>query len=249
LILVYIYDGSFEGLLTSVYYAYYSKDKPEEIISCSDFVYNMLYNCRHIETERDKADKVLTAISMKISESALHNIFYVFLSAVPGSDTLIYKYIRLGFKLGSKVDLHLHDDIVHEVHKICRKVTLETHQMLGFVRFKDVGNNIFYSCIEPDHNIVALLAPHFKARLSDQRWIIHDIRRELAVMYNGLEWITTYFTREEGKKLTTAADTYYEVLWREYFDSMPIEERINPKQQSRMMPRRYWKHLTEFQNR
>ena len=38
----------------------------------------------------------------------------------------------------------------------------------------------------------------------------------------------------------------FEDLWKQFYKSVNIEERKNPKCQKRMMPTRYWKHLTEM---
>jgi probable DNA metabolism protein len=249
MITVYTYDNTFEGFLTCVYESYYFKEKPEEIISMSDYVPNLIYNTIIIQTDTVKSDKVISAISEKISSAALRSIFYVYISSIPGSDTLLYKYIRLGFKLGKDIDLYLHNDIVLNIHKIIRKVTIESHNMLGFIRFKEIGPNMFYASIEPDHNILSLLAPHFSQRLASQNWIIHDLKREAAAFYNCKEWIITEFKREEAKAFESLENSNtYEVLWREYFNSIAIKERKNPRLQSRLMPRRYWNHLTEFEN-
>lgn len=249
MITVYTYDNTFEGFFTCVYESYYLKEKPEEIISINDYVPNLIYNTINIQTDTDKSDKVISAISKKISSTSLRNMFYVYISSIPGSDTLLYKYIRLGFKLGKDIDLHLHNDIVLNIHKIIRKVTIESHNMLGFIRFKEIGPNMFYASIEPDHNILSLLAPHFSQRLSSQNWIIHDLKREAAAFYNCKEWIITEFKIEEAKRFESSENSnIYEVLWREYFNSIAIKERKNPRLQSRLMPRRYWNHLTEFEN-
>jgi probable DNA metabolism protein len=248
MITVYTYDNSFEGFLTCIYESYYGKEKPEEILSKNDYVPNLIYNTINIETDTAKSDKVISAISKKISSTSLRNIFYVYISSVPGSDTLLYKYIRLGFKLGKDVDIHLHNDIVLDIHRIIRKVTFESHNMLGFVRFKEIGPNMYYASIEPDHNILSLLAPHFSQRLPSQNWIIHDLKREVAAFYNCEEWIIAEFKREEAKRFEDSNHSnIYEVLWREYFNSTAIKERKNPRLQSRLMPRRYWNHLTEFE--
>ena len=37
----------------------------------------------------------------------------------------------------------------------------------------------------------------------------------------------------------------FEDLWRNYFKSTTIKERINLKLQKRSMPKRYWNNLTE----
>jgi hypothetical protein len=36
-------------------------------------------------------------------------------------------------------------------------------------------------------------------------------------------------------------------LWRSYYDTIAIRERLNPKKQRQDMPVKYWKYLTEMQ--
>lgn len=242
----YVYDGSFHGLLTSVYEAYYTRNKPEDIVRKEDFIFTLLTEPIFITTDEVKASKVYTAIKNKISEEALQNIFYAYLSEVEHSSFLIYEYIKLGFKLGSKVDLYLHNDTVLKIDNICKKVTNEAHRMVGFVRFDCINNNLYYSAIEPDHNILTLIAPHFAERLSNEKWIIHDLKRELAAMYNGSQWVISPLSKEQGEALSLSIENeFYQKLWIDYFNNIAVENRINPKLQKMHMPKRYWKHLTE----
>jgi probable DNA metabolism protein len=242
----YIFDGSFEGLLTSIYEAYYRNDKPEEIVPEWQFVPTLLSEPVYIKTDNEKSTKVYDAIKSKISKSSLSLIYHVYLSELQGSCSLVYEYIKQGFKLGKDVDLHLHKDCVLEVHNINKKVTYECHRMLGFVRFKSV-DNMFYSSIEPDHNILGLIASHFAERLPNENWIIHDLRRDLAVFYNTKEWIVTPLAKEKVEDFFIAEDSeLYETLWKEFFKTIAVEDRINPRLQKQMMPARYWKHLTEI---
>lgn len=253
--LILVYDNSFEGLLTSIYDAYYSDIKPDEIVRDSLYEPNLLTEPKYIETNIDKYKKVYTAIQKKISFEALSNIFYAYLSDLKDIDTCIYNYIKLGFKLSKELTLYVHDDTVMKIDKIVRKVTWESTRMLGFIRFKCITNiiknnidsTVYYSSIEPDHNILILIADHFAKRLSNENWIIHDIKRETAVFYNKKDWIITPFTRNNEKKLNSKCDEeFYENLWRDYFKSTAIDERKNPKLQKNHMPLRYWKHLTEI---
>lgn len=245
--IVYIYDGSFEGLLTSVYEAYYNPVKPEEIYSEAEFTPTLLTEPVNIKSDEEKYRKVYNAIKNKISKDALDIIYHVYLSELKGSNTLIYNYIKLGFKLGSSVNLHMHNDIVLNIHKISKRVTYECHRMLGFIRFKEVGG-MYYSSIEPDHNILGLIASHFAARLPNENWIIHDLKRETAIFYNKKEWIIADFNNELSNNFTIKEETeIYESLWKEFFETIAISNRINPRLQKRLMPVRYWKHLTEFE--
>lgn len=243
----YIFDGSFEGLLTSIYEAYYRKEKVEEIIPLSKFQPTLLTEPKYIETKDEKSSKVYAAIKNKISTEALDLIYHVYLSEIDGSCSLIYNYVKLGFKLGNKVNLHLHEDVVLNIHNINNKVINECHRMLGFVRFKFI-ENIYYSSIEPDHNIIGLIAPHFSERLLSERWIIHDLKRNIAVFYNKNEWILTTFTAADMDSIIIKEESeLYESLWKDFFKTIAIADRTNPAYQRRNMPKRYWKHLTEFE--
>ena len=39
----------------------------------------------------------------------------------------------------------------------------------------------------------------------------------------------------------------FQTLWKNYFKSLTIKERINPKLQRQHMPQRFWKYLVEKQ--
>lgn len=242
--LQYIYDGSFDGLLTAIYEAYYRRQIPEEILSEDSLQQNFLVKKIHIETDEEKAKKVYTSIETKISEQALKNCFYVFLSERLDRGTIIYKYLRLGWKIGEIIDQNLSDNTVLTVHKIRQQVSREVHRMLGLARFSQMNNGAYYSQVEPDNDIVGLMAPHFVERMSDEYWIIHDVKRNIGVMYNKEEWIIRNLdiTREI---IFCDKEKDYQKLWKEYFNTIAIKNKINPKLQKQHMPIRYWKHLVE----
>ncbi len=118
------------------------------------------------------------------------------------------------------------------------------HRLMGFVRFRQVEGGIYYASIGPDHNVIQLLAPHFVERLSDQKWIIHDVKREIAALHNRGKWLLTGFTADDIPA-DTPEEKQYKRLWKEFFNTLAIPERINPKLQRRLLPRRYWEHLPE----
>ncbi|MDT8715633.1 TIGR03915 family putative DNA repair protein [Clostridium sp. 19966] len=241
---VYLYDGSFDGFLTCVYESYYGDKKPIKITLKTSFIPNLIETVIDVETCIEKASKVFNAIETKIGRAALKNIFTVYLSEAENFEMLLLNYIRLGFRLGFEIHNHLHNDIVLQVVKLCRKVNNEAHLMCGFVRFKELQNSIYYSVIEPDHNILTLIAPHFSERLANEKWIIHDVKRESAVLYDTKEWILTPFSKDAAKEFFSERDEF-EVLWRTYYKTVVIKERTNPRLQKRMMPARYWKYIIE----
>lgn len=242
--LVYVYDGSFEGILTSVFEAYSRKEVPDAVLAGPGLQQDLTASYSFIVTDKAKSDRVYESIRKNISGDALKNIYHAFLSEDPDAGTLIYRYLKLGWKMGSGVDLHLSDDTVFKIMDINRRVEFEVHRLMGFIRFRQVEGGLYYSSISPDHNIIELLAPHFAERLSDQDWIIHDVRRELAALYNRNEWIISEFSTGEIPR-ATEEESRYSALWREFFRTLEIKSRSNPRLQRQLMPRRYWEHLVE----
>lgn len=247
MIKTYVYDGSFDGFLTCVYDYYYSDCKAEEFACTGNIPSDFIHELIQITTSHEKAKRVFNAIKNKIGLEALRNIFTVFLSEEPGMEILLLNYIRLGFKVGKEIDRHMHNESVLDVIKTCRRVTFESHRLCGFIRFKCVGHELYYAAIEPDHNILTLLAPHFTERFSDQRWIIQDVKRELALLYNDHNWVIAPMSAEASKQFLSTEDGLYEKLWKEYYRTVSIEERENPRLRRRLMPSRYWKYIIETQ--
>ncbi|KLE16050.1 TIGR03915 family putative DNA repair protein [Clostridium sp. C8] len=240
-----VYEDSFEGFLTAIYYAFYSKTSIESISTEEELEINLLSEIKYIDTDLNKYNKVKDSIVIKIDPLALNKIYKLYLSNYKNKGTLCYKYLKIAFKLGSDVHKYLHLDAVKEIDNIERRVSLEAHRFNGFVRFISVNNNFLYSSIEPDNNILEIISPHFQNRFSNEYWIIHDVKRGIASIYDKISWEIREMDLEVYNNLKDYNDDF-QSLWKGYFKSTTIEERINPKLQKRMMPKRYWNNLTEI---
>lgn len=241
-----IHDGTFEGLLSCIYEAFYSRETPDSICGAHEFTPNLLSANINVVTDLEKAERVSHAIKSKISSDALRKINHAFLSEQESTGMIIFNYLKHGFKLGGKVDLHVNHDVVLAIDRLEWSVKLEMHRMLGFVRFKEIGD-FFYSAIEPDNNILSLISGHFADRLRGECFILHDLRREVAFFYNrGESGYAPLLKCESECFLRDGRDRFYEELWRDFYEIIAVEGRKNPKLQRNYMPVRYWKHLTEF---
>lgn len=243
---VFLYDGSFEGLLTSIYHSFYSPIPPDSIYEKNTFQADMLTIPTIIETDIDKMNKVKTAIIHKIDSITVRNVYLIYLSNENEKGIIMYSYLKEAFKLGSDIHNFLHLDIVKKVNLLCRRVKLEAHRFKGFVRFSYINNQFLYSTINPDNNILELICPHFMNRFSNENWIIHDVNRNIAGVYNQHSLEIFYVEPEEFNNIKNLKDEY-SILWKEYFNSTNIKERENIRLQKRMMPKRYWAHIPETQ--
>ena len=245
MIKTYVYDGSFDGFLTCVYEYYYSENKAQEIYSNESIPGDFIHELLPISTSEEKSQRVFSAIETKLGAEVLRNVFTVFLSEEPRMELLLLTYIRLGFKIRRDINQHLHNETVLSIIKTCNRVNFESHRLCGFIRFRCVGNEIYYAAIEPDHNILTLISPHFADRFSSQRWIIHDVKRQLASLYDCKEWVIVPMNSNASKQFLNTEDSFYEKLWKTYYNTISIEERENPKLRKRLMPSRYWKYIIE----
>ncbi|MEG0829595.1 MAG: TIGR03915 family putative DNA repair protein [Anaerovoracaceae bacterium] len=241
----YLYDGTFEGLLTAIYHHYY-KEKAWGIYHKDIYQSTMLGGYEEVETDPEKAMVVYSAIKNKISPYDLQRIYKVYLSTVENKETKILNYARLGFKRGGIISRLHGDPIVFPVQEAEKKVNNEVHRLSGLIRFSLLENQVLYSPVEPDHDVLELIAEHFCDRFKSEPFIIHDTKRSKALIAYENKWYISTFTKENLPKLAEEEKNYTS-LWKVYFKNIAIKERTNPRCQKNMMPVRYWKNLTEFQ--
>ncbi len=241
--LYFVYDGSFPGLLTAIYEAFYNSQAPDEIIREEHYSAHLFSQKKEIATNQVKSDKVYQGIQTEVSNYTLTSVYYAYLSEVKRMETTIYNYLQLAFKHGAKVNKLHSNSTVDKIKSIRKKVGREAHKMKGLLRFRTLDNGIYYAPLEPDYNIISILARHFSRRLADQNWIIHDLNRRQAAVYNQEEWQLTPLTEQEVEVSTQ--EVKYQTLWKEFFSSTAVENRTNLKLQQQNMPKKYWKHLVE----
>ncbi|MCL2322995.1 MAG: TIGR03915 family putative DNA repair protein [Oscillospiraceae bacterium] len=243
---IFLFDGSIGGFLTCVYEYYYSNIKVFDILREDRYTPNFCDTYLFIDSDINKYGKVRNAIKKKIGPNLIEEIYYCNLSDLNCHMDLL-RYVDFAFKHGVNYHLYKQNELVIKIDKIIHKVLHEFSRFAGFARFNRLTNDVLYSKIEPDHNILPLLYNHFKDRLLGEKWIIHDLKREIAIMCyeDEIEYIS--LSRDYSAKiLENSDDSFIELLWRTYFKSITIENRINLDLQRKLMPKRYWNNLTEM---
>ena len=92
---VYIYDKTFDGLLTAVFDAYFRKTFPDFLLSEGDAL-PLFYDELHtVVTDEEKAARVWRGLQKKVSASALGCLTQSWLSELPDIGMLIFRYIRM----------------------------------------------------------------------------------------------------------------------------------------------------------
>ena len=243
--ITYIYDGSFDGLLCCVYESYYKKELPSMIFSQND-QQPTLFPAKEIETNFKSAMKVENSIRDSISEEALRLVRLCYLSADENREIAIFNFLRLGYKTGPSVTNMLSNDIVHTVIKIARFVSKEGMSFKEFIRFSDY-NGALVAIIEPKSFVLPLIIDHFCDRFPSESFLIYDETNKHAAVYQNEKSVIFPLEHLEVPK-ACENEVKYRVLWKQFYNTIAIEGRINPKRRMGNMPKRYWKNLTEFQD-
>lgn len=237
-----IYDGSFEGFLTAVFTAFEKKiTKSVHITRRSDE--QSLFECLEIATDLQKYTRVKHGIETKLSFALLDDLYAAFLSHLPQIEDQLLAFIVLGFEMGKDIRHMRQHPVVDGCMKAAAKARREAHRFLGFVRFRQY-HDLYISDIEPDFDILPLIAEHFINRFASQPFLIRDARSRTALVYNGAESMILSFEQSPALWEVSPCDEF-ENLFKTYYDAMAIEERKSKKRAMRLMPQKYWKNLPE----
>jgi len=252
--IVFRYDKTFEGLLTAVFDAYNRNTFPAKLLSTDEIEPLFVAESYTVITDADKSGRVWKGLEKKTMPITRNMLTYVWLSEITRCDETIFRYIRKAFDSKMSIEMNFADDDVLQVRNIAQKVNREKHRIIEFVRFQKTADGMFFAPIAPEHNVLPLTLEHFTDRFADQQWIIYDTKRDYGYFYNLKE--TTEITLDsesifpEGKvkeDLLDDNEKLFQQMWKSYFKSMTIKERINPALHRRNLPRRFWKYLTEKQ--
>ncbi len=251
--LCFIYDKTFEGLLSVVFDAYRLKSFPDKLLSENDTppLFSDVY---HVFTEEEKSKRVWIGLGKKISKEARYMLSVVFLSELDNIDEMLFRYICKAFNSEKSIETNFADSDVLEASKIYRKVSRETERMRMFVRFqKAAEDNLYFAPIEPQYNVIPLIVSHFEDRFADQKWIIYDQKRKYGIYYDlhkttEIQFENSTFNTLTGRldaKLMHEDELMFQKFWKGYFNALCIKERINPTLHVKMLPKRFWKYLPE----
>jgi len=250
-----LYDGSFEGWLCAVFDVYEYRFSDIHICTREEFNGNIFEKVHTVNYNEQHSKRVWQGLEKRLSGEALKQVHYTFLSEIDGIENILLQYVQYVFKSKQPVESDYSHAAVLTVTQTARKVWREKHRMEAFVRFQKTKDDLYYAIIEPDYNVLPLLADHFAGRYADQRWMIYDAKRKYGSYYD-LETVQPVEIRfSEEVSSSNIAPVYdeqeevYQKLWQQYFKSVNIASRKNRKLHIQHMPKRYWKYLVEKAHR
>jgi probable DNA metabolism protein len=254
---IFIFDNTFEGLLTSVFEAYSRRTFPDALLPEGEPLPLFHEEVFTVITEEEKAKRVWRGLQKKLSSGALSCLAQCWLAEEAETPMLLFRYIRKAIDAPRSIETNFADPDVLEFSRMWKRVDWERLRMLQFIRFQKAADGTFFAAVEPEKNALSLAIDHFKDRFADQPWLIYDIKRAYGFYYDLKE--VRQVTFEEGSReghlvtgildesLMDKDEKLFQQLWKTYFKAICIKERLNPRKHKQDMPVRYWKHMTEKQ--
>ena len=240
---MYLYDGGLKGFYTCVHTCVYSGKLPLAMSSVQSAQPSLLPQ-QWIETDAEKAERVRTALAKKIDPRAQELVETVFLSCMQEKELPMLRFVLLCFEEGRKaINMMSHPD-VSALLKAERHLTGEAHLLKGFIRFADYEGKLVAQ-IRPKNFVLPFIAEHFMERFYSEDFLIYDKTNRAALIYeNGQGQILPM----ESIVLPEASEEelLYQALWKQFYRTIAIKARENPKCRMTHMPKRYWAEMTEM---
>lgn len=251
--IVFSYDKTFEGLLTAVFHAYARRVFPDRLLQTGEPLPLFTDETFAVYTDGEKAGRVWQGLKRKLPEQPLSCLPAVWLSELPAVDELLFRYIRKAFDAPGCIALNFGDPDVLAMAKISKKVSNERLRAIQFSRFQKTSDGLFFAAFEPLYNVLPLTLSYFRDRFADQCWLVYDLRREYGYYYDLSDVSEVRFEQKEAHLQSgllpadrmAPDEKLFQQLWKTYFHSAAVRERINPKLHRQHLPPRFWKYLPE----
>lgn len=240
--MAFLYDGSLPGLMCCVHECVYSRQLPAEIWPEGE-AQPSLFEQRLVPTDQERAARVLESIPKKISPRAMELVQNVFLSCCKQKEMATLRFLLLGYQVGSQAPWMFGHSDVKPMLDAEKHQMGETHLLKGFIRFSDY-DGVLAATISPKNFVLPYLVKHFTARYSEEDFIIFDKTHKAALIYENRQ---SRIVPLEGVEFPEADETeeQYRALWKRFYNTIAIQERVNHKCRRTMMPMRYWENMLE----
>ena len=244
----YFFDGTKNGLLTCIFESFYDRRIPDDVttecVQCG-----LLDEIVTIKTDNEKAERVYKCLKNCKTKYLVSDFNLTFRSGEKSRFKVLFDYLNVAIS-NKNIDVSKAFALpeIQAFTDLKNRIYTETHRFKGFLRFMETEKGFYYACYEPDNDITELLVPHFTARLQSP-FIIHDIKRNILALCDGKRYKILNGGDNGMTVFMSESEEIFLDLWQQYYKSINIEERKNLRQMRNYMPERYWKNLSEKQEK
>ncbi|MEX6687111.1 TIGR03915 family putative DNA repair protein [Danxiaibacter flavus] len=248
-----IYDGSFEGWLTSVFEIYEYKYNEVHIIKEQYYRTSLIDKLHNVYTCEEKAQRVWKGFKQKFSPRLLQHLYHAWLSEQKGIEDVMFYYIKSSFTKRKAVGLSVSDGHLTTIQQLVKQVHREVYRVKSHVRFQQTADNLPYTFIDPAFNVLPLIVGYLKEKYEAHNWLVYDTFRKYGMYYDlqTVEMVQLAFAdnpEDPGIIIQQEQETAYQKLWQKYFQSANVKARENITLHIQPMQSKYWKYLLEKKN-
>lgn len=180
---VLIYDGSFNGFLTTVFKIFEEKIPVANIQKNKELQKGLFSEAITVFTQMDKARRVWNSIQNK-SNAAIKSIYFAFLSETKGVELLLYQYIRSMYANPNENPVEGLSEIILKIQQLSRMVAREKHRIEAIAKFKISQDQVYFSNVSPGFDVLPLISKYFRSKFHGQEFMVYDQKRKYAIYYN-----------------------------------------------------------------
>lgn len=238
--MLYRYDGSKQGFFTAFCRAF--RDKGARLAS-GDVQLALGEACEDVRTDPALAARAERRF-LSFDRGCVRELERMLRSGSPDKDEVIFNYFCLIATKKRPVREMLAEDAVRKAEDCIRRIGVELDHMKGFLRFTETKSGAMYAPCSPDNDIIDRLLQHFRARMPRIPFVIHDVARQKAAVWDGAN---CYFAPLGRTEIELSDDECaWRELWRGYYKTVNIPSRERLKQMRGYLPVRYMKFMSEF---
>ena len=241
--LTYCYDGTLEGLYCCVFESYAAHELPMAIRGPFD-PEQSLFTVKEIPTDPERAERVACSLPVQLGREAEELCRLTFLTCLPEKELVLLRFLRQGYHYGPRFLDFAGNAEVQAIRRAVQHLLNEAHLLKGFIRFS-VQNHVLVTTIGPKNFVLPFLVRHFADRYPEEHILIYDETHGQALVYRPYE--AAIIPMDEFRAAPPdAEEQQFRSLWQTFYDAIEIRPRHNEKCRMTLMPKRYWRYMTEF---
>lgn len=236
----YVFDGTKAGFLTAFLEAF----SDENAFLSSHDAQLPLGEIQYVQTDEKRAKKAMDRLS-SFDSGFPYELDRLLRAGEEDSDQIAFRYFRFLAQEKRCVRNNLANPDVFAAAQRIKRVNFEIHRLHGFIRFMECESGALYAPFAPDNDVCDLLLPHFRARLPQYPFVLHDVKRKKAAVYDGTNSFCAPL--DKADVLLSGKETDWQALFKRYYNAVNIPSRERLKQMRGYLPVRYRKFMPELQ--
>jgi probable DNA metabolism protein len=252
--ITYVIEPSLNGILAAFYRCCKDKVVPDRLVWEDEMQTCLEEQVVYPILGEEHRGRILIWFENLCGREAFEDLIMAADSGEPEKYGVILKFLLLVYKYGGRTKEMKNLPVVIAYDRLARRVWYEFSRLAGFVRFRQVealesdrgtAFDLLYGAYRSDNDLLYRLAMYFADRNGSTPFVLHDVDRELAMLYNGEAMMKIRLPKEIEVQIG-AGEKNYDAMFHLYIKKIAIEARENSRLQRQFLPVRYRDMMNEF---